>query len=66
MKATPHHSPLLYFLLAPAARWMEPANLQAESWLIPFFVVLVVSHDEGVVLLFLQAFIALVVGLAHE
>ena len=31
-----------------------------------FFYVLVVSHEEGVVLLIFQAFVALVVGLAHE
>ena len=66
MKATPHHSPILYFLLAPAARWMDPSNLLAESWILPFFGVLLVSHEEGVVLLLLQASIALVAGLAYK
>ena len=66
IKATPRQPPLLYFILGPAARWMDPSNLLEESWILPFFGVLLVSHEEGVVLLFLQASVALVAGLAHK
>ena len=45
--------------------WTLPIFEQSLGFYI-IFGVLVVSHKEGVVLLFLQAFLALVVRLAHK
>ena len=62
------HATLLFFIRY--RRRLHPGwtlTILEQSLVFYHFIgILVVSHEEGVVLLFLQASVALVVGLAHE